>query len=286
MKKLALYTGFVLVSALCLSACVDPALSSPAPLKNNNIVIKPLYGPPQVIYRIDENRYITLEDYTNCDNGLVIYHNDQKNIKTALWVSSRGIMNYKGKLIWAAKNDDMLALPLVSGDNDPCGDNLRGCAYSILSASHDGGKKFRKITFSASSSSSSKNHEIVITDDAIFINKYRYSVNKYAINNDGEFYNVRQAWISEEFHAGMLKWGVPEDVLDKSKPMGYHFLLLTEKYHYSDAQSKALGIKAGALFHKLNNSPSIERLPEVKRSPLASDRFSCNTALIPAQPTH
>ncbi len=38
------------------------------------------YGPPQVIYRIDKKRYITLENYTHCDNGQIFFHNDEQKI--------------------------------------------------------------------------------------------------------------------------------------------------------------------------------------------------------------
>lgn len=196
-------------------------------------------------------------------------------------------MNYKGRFIWAAKNEDILALPFVRGDNDACGDPLRGCAYSILSASIDGGKKFSDIKFGAINSSSSKNYTIVVTDDAIYFKSNLYpSTDKYAINSNGEFYNVRQAWIQDEFYKGMLKLGVPEDVLVKENPMGYYDRRLTNKYHYTDAQVDALGIKAGILFDKYNDSPHIETLPDIKKNNEASNQFSCNAAMVPSQLTN
>ncbi|MBU9823781.1 T6SS immunity protein Tli3 family protein [Rahnella perminowiae] len=246
-----------------------------------------IYNPPQVIYRIDKNRYLTLEDYSNCDDGSIYYHNDNKKIKTKLWFLSRGTMNYKGKFIWAAKNDDMLAIPLVSGDNDACGDSLRGCAYSILSASNDGGKNFSDIKFGAINSSSSKNYTIVLTDDAIYFKSNLYpSTDKYAINSNGEFYNVRQAWIQDEFYKGMIKLGVPEDVLDKTNPMGYYDRALINKYHYTEAQVDELGVKSLALFHTLNNSSFTEKLPDIQTSNLGSSKFSCNTTSLSSQLTN
>lgn len=38
----------------------------------------PVYGPPQVIFRIDDNRYFTLENYTHCENGQTFYNNKAK----------------------------------------------------------------------------------------------------------------------------------------------------------------------------------------------------------------
>lgn len=193
-------------------------------------------------------------------------------------------MNYKGRFIWAAKNEDILALPFVRGDNDACGDPLRGCAYSILSASIDGGKKFSDIKFGAINSSSSKNYTIVVTDDAIYFKSNLYpSTDKYAINSNGEFYNVRQAWIQDEFYKGMLKLGVPEDVLVKENPMGYYDRRLTNKYHYTEAQVDELGVKSLALFHTLNNSPFTEKLPDIQTSNLGSSKFSCNTTSLSSQ---
>ena len=284
MKKLTLLAGTLIFSLTSLNGCAvtpPPVQTSTQPEKR---AVQPIHNPPQVIYRIDKNRYLTLEDYSNCDDSSIYYHNDNKKIKTKLWFLSRGTMNYKGKFIWAAKNDDILALPFVRGDNDACGDPLRGCAYSILSASIDGGKKFSDIKFGAINSSSSKNYTIVVTDDAIYFKSNLYpSTDKYAINSNGEFYNVRQAWIQDEFYKGMLKLGVPEDVLVKENPMGYYDRRLTNKYHYTEAQVDELGVKSLALFHTLNNSPFTEKLPDIQTSNLGSSKFSCNTTSLSSQ---
>ncbi|MBU9836442.1 hypothetical protein J1786_16685 [Rahnella sp. L72c] len=284
MKKLNLLAGALVFSLTSLNGCAvtpPPVQTSTQPGK---VAVQPIHNPPQVIYRIDKNRYLTLEDYSNCDDGSIYYHNDNKKIKTKLWFLSRGTMNYKGKFIWAAKNDDMLAIPLVSGDNDACGDSLRGCAYSILSASNDGGKKFSDIKFHASNSSNSKDYTIIITDDAIYIKSVYYDAEKYQTNSAGEFYNVRQAWIQDEFYKGMLKFGVPEDVLDKTNPMGYYDRALINKYHYTEAQVDELGVKSLALFHTLNNSSFTEKLPDIQTSNLGSSKFSCNTTSLSSQP--
>ncbi|UJD92167.1 hypothetical protein FS594_25870 (plasmid) [Rahnella aquatilis] len=243
-----------------------------------------IHNPQQVIYHIDKNRYLTLEDYSNCDDGSIYYHNDNKKIKTKLWFLSKGTMNYQGKFIWAAKNDDILALPFVRGDNDACGDSLRGCAYSILSASNDGGKNFSDIKFHASNSSNSKDYTIIITDDAIYIKSVYYDAEKYQTNSAGEFYNVRQAWIEDEFYKGMLKFGVPVDVLVKSNPLGYSFIWLKDKHNYLDSQIHEVDVKADALFNQLNNSPTLEKLPNDKLGISLSSKFSCNVDPMPTKP--
>lgn len=284
MKKLTLLAGALIFSLTSLNSCAVTPPPIQASTQPEKLAVQPIHNPPQVIYRIDKNRYLTLEDYSNCDDGSIYYHSDNKNIKTKLWFLSKGTMNYKGKFIWAAENDDILVLPFVRGDNDACGDPLRGCAYSILSASHDGGKKFSDIKFHATDSSGSKDYIIVVTDDAIYIKSDRYpATEKYAINSAGEFYNVRQAWIQDEFYKGMLKFGVPEDVLDKTNPMGYYDRTLINKYHYTEAQVDELGVKSLALFHTLNYSPFTEKLPDIETSKLGSSKFSCNTISLPSQ---
>ncbi|MEG3133012.1 hypothetical protein SC206_05455 [Rouxiella sp. T17] len=234
-----------------------------------------VYNPPQVVYRIDKNRYINLENYSNCNTGTLYYYNDNKKIKTKLWHYSKAIMNYKGKFIWAAKNDNIMAIPLVSGDDDSCGNSGSGCAYSILSASNDGGKNFQRIIFSAIDSADSEDYTIVITDDAIYIKSDRYTADKYVLNSTGEFYNVRQAWIKAELYKAMLKWGVPEDALDKTDSRGSYNALLKNKYHFTEAQLYALRVKSSDLRYTLNHSPFVEQLPSIKPSNFSSSKFSC-----------
>ena len=233
------------------------------------------YNPPQVVYRIYKNRYINLDNYSNCNSGSLYYYNDNKKTKTRLWHNSKAIMNYKGKFIWAVKSDNIMAIPLVRGDNDPCGDSVRGCARSILSVSNDGGKNFQRIIFRAMYSSDSKNYTIVITDDAIYIKKDRFSAEKYVVNSSGNFYNVRQAWIKDELYKEILKLGVPQDALDKTRSSGFDGNLLINKYHYTEAQIYKLDIKSSALFDTLNDSPFIEKLPNIKTGNLGSSKFSC-----------
>lgn len=241
------------------------------------------YGPPQVIYRIDQKRYITLEKYTHCDNGQIFFHNDEKNIKLPLAVSSRSVMNYKGKFIWAAKSDNMLAFPLVRGGNDHCSDTIKNCAYSILSASNDGGEKFSEIIFGASNSSNSKEYTVVLTDDAIYTKRDKYPTDKFSVDTDGKFYNVRQVWVQDELYKGLLKFGVPKDVLANNR-VGYIPSWLKALHDYSDIQIHEVDVKAHKLLNQLNNSPTLEKLPDEKIGKSISSEFTCNDALIPTQP--
>ncbi|WP_336369302.1 T6SS immunity protein Tli3 family protein [Rahnella perminowiae] len=286
MKKLNLLAGALVFSLTSLNGCAvtpPPVQTSTQPGK---VAVQPIHNPPQVIYRIDKNRYLTLEDYSNCDDGSIYYHNDNKKIKTKLWFLSKGTMNYQGKFIWAAKNDDMLAIPLVSGDNDACGDSLRGCAYSILSASNDGGKKFSDIKFRASDSSASKDYTIVISDNAIYIKSINYNADKYVNNNDGVFIQPRELSINNIFYKKLLAMGIPDDVLDKSNPLDVNGSLLSTKYSYSNEQLSDLGNKVSTLYYDIRDNTPQDTIPKLMPFPHSTTQFTCNAAMVPSQLTN
>lgn len=58
-------------------------------------------APAQIIYRIDKNRYLTLENYLSCDRGGQVYYNDsQRGIKTHLgWDNDFMISHIAGEII-------------------------------------------------------------------------------------------------------------------------------------------------------------------------------------------
>ncbi|MBU9823780.1 T6SS immunity protein Tli3 family protein [Rahnella perminowiae] len=283
MKKLNLFAGALVFSLTSLNGCAV----TPPPVQTftqpGKVAVQPIHNPPQVIYRIDKNRYLTLEDYSNCDDGSIYYHNDNKKIKTKLWFLSKGTMNYQGKFIWAAKNDDMLAIPLVSGDNDACGDSLRGCAYSILSASNDGGKKFSDIKFGAINSSSSKNYTIVLTDDAIYIKNEGYTADKYMVNSTGAFIQPREVLINDIFYKKMLTIGIPSDAFNKDNPLGVSGQLLSTKYLYTDEQLSELGSKINTMYYDIRNKTPQDEMPNLKSSPPSTTHLNCNLDLLPHQ---
>lgn len=109
-------------------------------------------APTQIIYRIDNNRYLTLENYISCDKGGQVYYNDTKRgIKTHLgrdidfndfsYRRGNNVAAYQGSIINGA-NNGYLAFPGVSTDQY-CGSGRseRGCpVFFFFSA--DYGKTF------------------------------------------------------------------------------------------------------------------------------------------------
>jgi len=55
---------------------------------------------PQVVYRIDDNRFFTLEKYKDCEHGGFVYYHDTKKILRNLLVLAGTIKNHKMKLIY------------------------------------------------------------------------------------------------------------------------------------------------------------------------------------------
>ncbi|NMP26825.1 hypothetical protein GW590_08110 [Rahnella sp. SAP-1] len=81
---------------------------------------------PQVVYRIDDNRFFTLEKYKDCEHGgFVYYHDVNKNIKRLITsgatdekpqneitiAEKNDIMAFTGKFIYAA-SDNVIAYPV------------------------------------------------------------------------------------------------------------------------------------------------------------------------------
>ena len=60
-----------------------------------------VYGPPQIIYHIDKERYFTLEQYTRCENGKTFYNNKAKGIHTQIAPSSGYL--FKGRFFLVVK---------------------------------------------------------------------------------------------------------------------------------------------------------------------------------------
>ncbi|WIF70452.1 hypothetical protein QN092_10560 [Proteus vulgaris] len=99
------------------------------------------YGPPTVIYRIDDHRFFTLEKYNERRSGSTYYNNTQKGIHQEIIRSSA--CRYQGRLIWATERDDAFAFPgVLSRVTSRCAGTKTGCVNAIL-VTLDGGKNFR-----------------------------------------------------------------------------------------------------------------------------------------------
>lgn len=95
---------------------------------------------PQVIFALDKNRYLTLENYSKCDGDGILYYNDTLNgIRSRVQYGSPtflGRINLNG-------DPNILAFPDAPGPTARfCGD--RGCSLAI-NYSLDGGRTFNRF---------------------------------------------------------------------------------------------------------------------------------------------
>lgn len=159
-------------------------------------------APPQVVYRVDDHRFLTLENYIACDkSGQIYYHDTKLGIKTRVDTVNRdhrkddgtllknhlvgdeqiqlkdvenGIMAYSGILLYDATNG-ALAFPYVNNTWSGC-DNNRGC-YQGAMVSTDKGRTFYRRTYEKSSNAPSLRTVITVTNSAFNRgNDYGYGV--------------------------------------------------------------------------------------------------------------
>nr|WP_154324520.1 hypothetical protein [Pantoea sp. 201603H] len=129
-----------------------------------------VYGPPQVIYRIDEDRYFTLEAYTRCENGKTFYNNKAKGIHTQIAPSSGYL--FKGRLFWLSTRDDYLAFPVTANDNKAaCKGSDKGC-LKVVAVTTDGGKTVRPVTYGSNTqdpNGDTKDYDMLVTNDGFYM---------------------------------------------------------------------------------------------------------------------
>ena len=149
---------------------------------------------PQVVYRIDEQRFFTLEKYLDCNNGGFVYYNDtNKKIKMlagyegadkrpqneVTTMQKNDVLALNGKFIYAA-SDNVIAYP-TSDVSYKYGNATYYIAYKNISTPSKNAK------FEISPSSYNTN---TVTDDAIYVQdeatpKY---FEKYAIPKKSDDY--------------------------------------------------------------------------------------------------
>ena len=134
-----------------------------------NAKVLPYDSPPQVIYRIDDHRFVTLEHYRDCNHGETFYNDTRAGIRRQL---GRGdFENYQGYLINADPTGRNLAFPASAPPHLATID--RGWAVG-LSYSTDGGKTFSSMDYMVHSFDpfeDSKKYTVAVTGDSVYISK-------------------------------------------------------------------------------------------------------------------
>ena len=125
-------THLAIALALAVAGCGGLAAKSPEKDRSNDV-------PPQVIYRIDDHRFITLEDYENCHIGTSYYIDTRQNIRIEL---GRGTTeNYRGRLINADPTGRNIVIPSSRPPRYWCSDRLCNMPFYY---STDSGRTFQR----------------------------------------------------------------------------------------------------------------------------------------------
>jgi predicted regulator of Ras-like GTPase activity (Roadblock/LC7/MglB family) len=128
----------------------------------------PYDSPPQVIYRIDDHRLLTLEKYRDCNLGDTYYNDTKAGIREKI---DRGtVENFQGRVINADPTGRNIVIPSADLPHIACSD--RACNM-FLFYSTDGGNTFHVLQYMKSfhPTDDSKNVSFVVTKDALYIAK-------------------------------------------------------------------------------------------------------------------
>ncbi|WP_396333003.1 hypothetical protein [Burkholderia anthina] len=125
----------------------------------------------QVIYRLDDHRFVTLERYRDCYHGETFYNDTKANIRKRIGIGL--FEDFQGRIVNADPTGTNIVLPLAFPPRISCGD--RGCAVPLW-YSTDGGTTFHLLTYMPHSFKpfeDSKRYTISATKDRLYIEKHR-----------------------------------------------------------------------------------------------------------------
>jgi len=130
----------------------------------------PVYGPPQIIYRIDDNRYFTLENYTRCEDGQTFYNNKKKGIHVKM-LDGSGYL-FKGRLFWLSTRDDYLAFPAtINTRYAACMGSDKGCMNAVI-VTVDGGKTLKSVeygSYTQDPTGDTEDYDMLVTNEGFYM---------------------------------------------------------------------------------------------------------------------
>lgn len=165
-----------LVGVALLVGCAVPPPNPPDEVRNYDV-------PPQIIYRIDGHRFVSLENYRDCHHGTTFYNDTRQGIRTKLGTDS--IENYRGRLINADPSGRYIVIPSSEPPTRACPD--KGCNISFI-YSTDRGRTFMGTYYMRNTwqpYKDSADYIVAATEDRIYIAKKwglrDYSVEQYPL---------------------------------------------------------------------------------------------------------
>jgi hypothetical protein len=135
------------------------------------VKVLPYDSPQQVIYRIDDHRFVTLERYRDCYHGQAYYNDTRASIHYSLGRAS--IEDFQGRLINADPTGRNLVFPSGGPPQLACPD--RGCTVKLL-YSTDGGRTFDDLNYMNTGDpfEDSKRYTVAVTGDKLFVAQADY----------------------------------------------------------------------------------------------------------------
>ncbi|QPB80472.1 hypothetical protein EHE21_14255 [Proteus sp. GOKU] len=135
--KLLKLPFIVIISTTLLSGCLSLKEKAAIKAEKDKIEqqrqleeLRKTFKPPVIIYRIDDHRFFTLEEFNEKREGYTFYNNTQTQAHFKVYNSSA--CNFHGRLIWAATQDDYIAFPATASNWYGCAGRRDACQSSIL----------------------------------------------------------------------------------------------------------------------------------------------------------
>jgi hypothetical protein len=135
--KLLKLPFIVIISTTLLSGCLSLKEKAAIKAEQDKIEqqrqleeLRKTFKPPVVIYRIDDHRFFTLEEFNEKREGYTFYNNTQTQAHFKVYNGSA--CNFRGRLIWTAQSDEYIAFPAVDSNWEGCAGRRDACQSSVL----------------------------------------------------------------------------------------------------------------------------------------------------------
>ncbi|WP_244130646.1 T6SS immunity protein Tli3 family protein [Burkholderia pyrrocinia] len=167
------YAVAIIALVALMQGCAAPepkhSVFSLSSFRSSALKELPYDSPPQVIYRIDGHRFVTLERYRDCYHGESYYNDTRSGIRKFL---GRGLFeNFQGRIINADPTGRNIVLPLAYPDGLICGNGEKGCVVRFW-YSTNGGKTFGTKVYmdhSFNAFEDSKDYSVFVTKDRLYV---------------------------------------------------------------------------------------------------------------------
>lgn len=244
------------VYAILVSLPQQPSIYDVTPPRNDS--------PKQLIYQVDDLRYMTLENYEDCRvSGVITWHDTARGTHTVIYDWGSGV--WVGRFMMDPGSEH-LAFPTYECTHKSC--ELR------INTSNDGGKKWSY--FAARQYSSKANEETNIDYTAVRNTTVRVSADGYvyiSVKGESEYrrYNIELGSFSQEKEERCTPEGYPE-----TWGSDEYYFQVTECMNSRRRTPPFPPVPEGRY-----DRYDLASIPDV-HTPSGQDRFTCDPSLNPA----